>query len=231
MIAQYSLLRLLQLVSAPVGSYSYSEGLEKLVDIGIIDCEDRLQNWLKHSLQYGAIRIEAALMLRGYRAAQVGNLEALNYWNAWTTATKETEELRQQSWQMGRTLGRLLQDVKVPSATASLPFGSELVKACGSQCNYAIAYSIAATCWQIEEEAALLGYLYGWTANLVNAGVKLIPLGQTAGQQLLLNLHPPIATAVQDVLGLTDDDLSSCSWGLTMASMAHETQYTRLFRS
>jgi len=77
----------------------------------------------------------------------------------------------------------------------------------------------------------VLGYLYSWATNLASAGVKLIPLGQTAGQQLLLDLRSQISCTAQEVLKLEDDDLGSCSWGLALASMAHETQYTRLFRS
>lgn len=84
---------------------------------------------------------------------------------------------------------------------------------------------------QINQEAAILGYLRSWATNLINAGVKLIPLGQTAGQRLLLDLHPNLSQAAQEILTLDDDDLYGCGWGLALASMAHETQYTRLFRS
>jgi urease accessory protein UreF len=102
------LLCLLQLAFAPVGAYSYSEGIESLVEIGAIDSEITLRNWLENSLQFGAVRVEAAVVVRALRAAQRGDLSALSYWNAWATAAKETEELRLQSWQMGRTLVRLL---------------------------------------------------------------------------------------------------------------------------
>jgi urease accessory protein len=65
----------------------------------------------------------------------------------------------------------------------------------------------------------------------VGAGVKLIPLGQTAGQQMLGDLQSPIADAVKEVMHLDDESLEACTWGLSLASMAHETQYARLFRS
>jgi urease accessory protein len=107
----------------------------------------------------------------------------------------------------------------------------DFVEGGGNPCNFAIGFGIAAASWQIEEEAAVLGYLYSWAANLASAGVKLIPLGQTAGQQLLLDLRSQISCTAREVLQLEDDDLGSCSWGLGLASMAHETQYTRLFRS
>lgn len=228
---QFSILRLLQLATVPVGAYSYSEGLETLVDFAKINNENSLQKWLEHSLKYGAIRLEAAVMVRAYRATIVGDLAALSYWNAWATAAKETEELRLQSWQMGRSLVRLLQDIHLPLQANVLPSVQELTEGCGNNCNFAIAFGIAAVKLEIEEGAAVLGYLYSWAANLVNAGVKLVPLGQTVGQQLLLNLDYTINFVVQEVLKLEDDNLSSCSWGLALASMAHENQYTRLFRS
>ena len=78
---------------------------------------------------------------------------------------------------------------------------------------------------------SVLGYLHSWASNLVSAGVKLIPLGQTAGQRLVLNLSEPIDVTLERILLLPDDQLFSCSWGLSLASMAHETQYSRLFRS
>jgi len=222
---------LLQLAAVPVGAYSYSEGLETLVDMAKINNGASLKNWLQDSLQSGAVRLEAAVMVRAWRAVSVGDLEALSYWNAWATAAKETEELRSQSWQMGRSLVRLLHDIQLPLQTNFLPPVQQLTEVCGSNCNFAIAFGIAAVYLQIEEEAAVLGYLYSWAANLMNAGVKLIPLGQTVGQQLLLDLNPHITFAAQEVVRLEDDHLSSFSWGLALASMAHETQYTRLFRS
>jgi len=228
---QIAMLRLLQLAVVPVGAYSYSEGLETLVNVGIIHNPASLKKWLENSLQFGAIRLEAAIVVRALRAINLGDLTALAYWNAWASAAKETEELRLQSWQMGRSLVRLLQDIQLPVHSKMIPSVPQLIEACGSQCNFAVAFGMAAVKLEIEEEAAILGYLQSWAANLVNAGVKLIPLGQTAGQQLLLDCNSYISLTAQEVLQLADDDLSSCSWGLALASMAHETQYTRLFRS
>ncbi len=224
---------LLQLASPalPVGAYSYSEGLEMLVETGTVENEQSLKHWLEQELLYGAIRLEAAVMLRAYKSALLGDTEALSYWNNWLSAAKETEELRQQSWQMGQSLMRLL--LKIQSQeTRNFPSLQSLANAAGLPCNFAIAFGIAAAHWQIDlPDSALLGYLHSWTTNLITAGVKLIPLGQTAGQQLLLELHTDIERVAEEILALGDDNLSSCGWGLALASMAHETQYTRLFRS
>lgn len=225
-----TLLNLLQLASPtlPVGAYSYSDGLETLVERGIINNSKSIKHWLEQELSYGAIRLEAAVMLRGYRSATNQNFDDLGYWNAWLSAAKETAELRSQSLQMGNSLIRLLLDLEHPTSTISL---QDLATAAGYPCNYAIAFGIAAATWQIDTTSAVLGYLHSWASNLIGAGVKLIPLGQTAGQQLLLEINSNITLATQEILILEDDDLCSCGWGLALASMAHETQYTRLFRS
>lgn len=219
-----ALLSLLQLVSPalPVGAYTYSDGLETLVQANQITDAAALEQWLTQELQYGAIRVEAAVLIRAYQCAD-RNLERLNAWNQWLSAFRETEELREQSWQMGRSLSRLLADLQ--------PETQPILSACGEPCNIAIAFAVAATVWQIDPMAAVLGYLHSWAANLVNAGVRLIPLGQTQGQQILLHLACPIEQASQQVLELKDEQLECCSWGVSMASMTHETLYSRLFRS
>ncbi|BBD61210.1 urease accessory protein UreF [Nostoc sp. HK-01] len=218
-------LGILQLASPalPVGAYGYSEGLETLVEDGIIANQETLQHWLTSELRYGAIRLEAAVMLRAAESAKIGNLETLCYWNRWLSAARETQELRNSSWQMGRSLAQLIGKLQ--------PELLPTINSLGNRCNYAIAFGIAVAHWQINVNAALLAYLHSWASNLITAGVKLIPLGQTAGQALLLDLQPLISATVQEILVLKDDELSCCSWGLSLASMQHEIQYTRLFRS
>ena len=220
-----ALLCVLQLASPalPVGAYSYSEGLETLIDTEIIKNEQSLKHWLEQELRYGAIRLEAAVMIRAYNAAKLSDTKALSYWNNWLSAARETEELRSSSWQMGRSLIRLLLQLQ--------PQIAENANAVGNPCNYAIAFCMAAVGWEIDLSAAILGYLHSWATNLITAGVKLVPLGQTAGQQLLLQIQTNISSATKEILTLEDDDLSSCGWGLSLASMSHEIQYTRLFQS
>ncbi|MDX2216909.1 MAG: urease accessory protein UreF [Oculatellaceae cyanobacterium bins.114] len=221
----HALLRLLQLTSPalPVGAYTYSEGLETLVQAGQIDHASRLQAWLEQELRYGAIRVEAAIALRAYHCVQHADLAGLQTWNQWLSAFRETEELREQSWQMGRSLTRLLLELD--------PQLRDPVNAGGNPCHFAIAFAIAAAHWHIDRRSALLGYLQSWATNLVNAGVKLIPLGQTAGQQMGLALHTHLVAAVDEILDMPDEALDCCSWGVAIASMTHETLYSRLFRS
>jgi urease accessory protein len=227
-------LRLLQLASStlPVGAYTYSEGLEFLVESGSINSAVLLQDWIVQELTYGSIRVESGIMLRAHLSALQANEAKLLYWNAWWSAARETEELRLQSWQMGRSLLQLFLSLEEPFPIASInktwPMLQILLE---RECNFAIAFGIVAAAWQVEPIDALLGYLQSWATNLIAAGIKLVPLGQTAGQQMLLNLQPMIEGAVQEIQQLPDDALESCGWGLSLASMAHETQYSRLFRS
>jgi urease accessory protein len=224
----FALLRLLQLASStlPVGAYSYSEGIEALVQSGKIDRAESLEHWLKQELCYGSVRLEAAVMIRAVRS--LTDPPTLLYWNRWLSAARETEEMRSQSWQMGRSLMRLFQDLQ-PDSSLLTPHSSLLTPP--EICNFAIAFGIVAASWEIDERSAVLGYLHSWATNLISAGVKLIPLGQTAGQRLLLELGETIERSTSEILTLQDDDLATCGWGLSLASMAHETLYSRLFRS
>jgi len=207
----------------PVGAYSYSEGLEMLIENGTITNVENLQYWLKSELVYGSIRLDAAVMVRGFYAVKSDDRSALKRWNLWLSAARDTEELRAASWQMGRSLMQLLGKLE--------PEILPVVNAVGYPGNYAIAFAIACAHWDINIQAALLAYLHSWANNLITAGIKLIPLGQTAGQELLLGLQPLLTSTVGEILTMADDDLGCCNWGLSLASMQHETQYTRLFRS
>jgi urease accessory protein len=220
-----TLLALLQLTSPalPIGAYSYSEGIETLVEQGVIRSVSDLEIWLKESLATGSISLDIAILLRAHRAWNRHDLENLIYWNHWLSATRETAELQQQSWQMGRSLLKLLKNL--------YPLEDWIAWDMDLNWNVAIVFAVAAGLAKIDQHTAALGYAYSWASNGVSAGVKLIPLGQTSGQQLMLSLAEPIAQAADRALTVTDDRLFSCNWGLTLASMAHETQYSRLFQS
>jgi urease accessory protein len=233
------LLRLLQLSSPllPVGAYSYSEGLESLISQGIVYDRVTLQAWLSRELQAGAIRVETAVMDRAYLAGMQFDVAAvptdcismaavvarLQYWNQWLSAARETEELRQQSWQMGGSLTKLVVELT--------PAIQDLIVSIDRPCNYAIAFGATAQYWQIDRQATIAAFLHSWVTNQIGAGIKLIPLGQTAGQQILWQLQELLNILSARIPTLADEDLYTCSWGLSLASMQHETLYSRLFRS
>ena len=220
-----ALWQLLQLSSPalPVGAYSYSEGLEVLAERGLLRSSEDLYHWLELELCYGSIPVEGAVLVRAYRAMQQQDSNGLQYWNQWWSALRETEELRQQSWQMGRSLVRLGRSLD--------PRLEPWLSVAGEPCNFVIAFGTIAAYWKLPLEAIVAAYLYSWLTNLVNAGVKLIPLGQTAGQQMLLTLQPALRQATTYALTQEDEQLGGWSHGLAIVSTQHETLYTRLFQS
>jgi len=222
------LLLLLQLCNStlPLGAYSYSEGLETLVEENIIIDSKSLNNWLTNELKYGSIRIELAIIISIYNSYLIQDLDNLFYWNNWYSASRETSELRQQSWQMGKSLLRLIKTFETDNKSLQ-----SVIEGLNNSCNYVVAFGLITAHWEIKIENILLGYLHNWLNNLINVGVKLIPLGQTEGQQLLLNINKEILLNLETIINLKDDELSSCSWGLSLASMKHENLYSRLFRS
>ena len=213
--------RLLQLSSAalPVGAFAYSECLEYLVAQGRIQNAVGLRRWLSDALAYGPIQVDAAILYRAMAAAAEGNAEQLCYWDAWLGATRESEELRAQSKNMARALWRLAEQLGDGLAADRTPE------------HFVSVYALVAVRWQLPAEASIYAYVHSWLANLISAGVKLIPLGQTAGQQLLWNLHGMIQGVTEFAMRASPEDLYSWNTGQALASMGHETLYSRLFRS
>ena len=222
-IDQQALLKLLQLTSPalPVGAFSYSEGIETLVVQGQLTTRDALSHWLRQELRYGSVRLDVAIAARAHRHHHTP--DQIRYWNQWLTTSRDTAELRQQNWQMGRALVRLSESLH--------PELTPVLTACGTPCNFAVVFGVLAAHWQIDSHTMALGYLQSWAANLIGAAVKLVPLGQTDGQSCLLTLIPELTTAAESMVALEDDELFVSGWGSAIASMHHETLYTRLFRS
>ncbi len=219
-----SLLSLLQLSSPalPIGAYSYSEGVEYLSNQGIIyDCNS-LDTWLRSQLNYGSIRIDCAILVRIHQSLEKRDFSRIIFWNNWLSSQRESEELRLQNWQMGNALIRLFNDICNPPQSEMLEL---------EPCNFAIAYGIVSYNWKITLFDTLSSFLFCWASNLVSAGIRSIPIGQTAGQGILFNLHTKIIETIPCILALQDNELESCNIGLVLASIGHETQYSRLFRS
>ena len=219
------LLSLLRLSSPalPVGAYSYSQGMEYAVEAGWVSDQSSALHWIKGSLETGLARLDLPVLLRLLRAWRSVDHHTLWDWSRWLLACRESRELRDEDAQMGAALARLLRDLGIEPAD----------KLCdrAAPVSYALAYALACSAWQIDEHSAVTGYAWAWCENQVAAAVKLVPLGQTAGQRLLSALIETIRELPQRALQVTDDQIGGSLPGLAIASARHETQYSRLFRS
>ena len=227
MIPLRSLVRLLHLASPtlPIGAYSYSQGLEWVVAGGEVRDAATAEEWIGDVLEWVVRPGEAAVAWRLLGAAQRGDWPLFVTWNAWYRASRETAELRAETEQMGGSLAKLASDLDlldVP-ASAALPMLAPVT--------LPAAYALAARGFAVPIDAALTAHVWSWLENQVLAAMKLVPLGQMAGQRLLATLGAKIPVIVASAMGLADDDLSTYAPGLALASARHETQYTRLFRS
>jgi urease accessory protein len=221
------LVRVLQLASPalPIGAYSYSQGLEWAVESGQVRDAESAQTWIGDVLELVMAPGEAALLFRLLAAAEEGDWSRFATWNGWFRASRETAELRAESEQTGGSLVKLaaelgclgpqLWETMIECAPITLP----------------AAYAVAARAFAVSVDAALTGYVWSWLENQVLAAIKLVPLGQVAGQRLLLALGDRIPSVVATAMTIADADLSTFAPGLCLASARHETQYSRLFRS
>jgi urease accessory protein len=239
-ISGLALVRLLQLSSPalPIGAYSYSQGLEAAIEAGTVVDAASAQRWIEHALRFGTAALEAPLWRRLLAAWRAEDLAAARAANAWFLATRETAELRAETSQMGYSLARLLGELEGAAACAPL----QALGACSASISASIstsislpaAFTFATWRWQIDEEAALLGYLWSALENQVMAAIKAIPLGQTDGQRILRVLGavlPELAHQSAALAAGPDDELCNFTPGLALASSRHEAQYSRLFRS
>ena len=219
-----SLLRLLQLVSPglPIGMYSYSQGMERAIADGWINNSDDAANWLDGLLSEGLARVDAPILARLYDAWLNSDQANVEHWSQQMIACRETAELRNEDRQTGQALARLLVNLELPEAQSWLRHPDATL---------ATLFSLAAVRWQISKSDAITGYLWGWLENQVLCAVKLIPLGQVAGQQLLKKTAGQLPALVQQSLDINDDEIGGSVFGLALASSRHEMQYSRLFRS
>ena len=219
-----SQLRLWQLISPalPVGAYAYSAGLEYAVDCGWIENEQAAQEWICGQLQHNLCTLDIPVLSRLYHAWQNQDIDDIHYWNRFLLASRESSELRTEDVHLGAALSQLLPQLEIKEA---------LDWQTPQQCSYANMFTLAAARWEIPLVDTAQGYLWAWAENQVAAAIKLIPLGQTAGQRIMSCLSEYIPTAVDKGLTLEDNDVGAMAPAVAMASAKHETQYSRLFRS
>lgn len=221
------LIHLLQLASPalPVGGYSYSQGLEWAVEARQVHDRHSAARWITGVLEGNVATFEAPLLVRLLRCWQAGDPEGVTHWNEIHLSGREGAELRAETLQMGFSLKALVLELGI--LTARLASALEALE----PASYPAAWSAACAGWQIGEDAAVTAHVWSWLENQVLAALKLVPLGQVAGQELLLELGAGIPGIVETARAMSDDELSNFAPGLAIASSLHETQYSRLFRS
>ena len=221
------LLQLMRLTSPalPVGGFTGSEGLEYAVEAGWVCDESSALDWLGGRLRSSLSALEVPLLRRFQDAWRSGANEQLRGGGAKQRPpppNRESAELWEQDSAMGRALARLL---------VSLDCGRAEPWTEHPDASYACSFALAADHWGIAPDSAAAGFVYGWCETQVAAAVKLVPLGQTAGQRLLGALIEDIPGCVREGLARADTEIGSSEPGLAIASALPATQHARLFRS
>ena len=221
-------LEFLQLVSPslPVGAFSYSEGLEWLVQNKKVHDEISLFNWIESELSRGQITIEASSIahimkdLVDWRDKKDEQYKSLiEEWNSWLTSLRDSPELRSQQTQMGESLLQLLIDLDHPLPNNEKKF------------IWPIAWAWAGVCWDIPQIDLVEGFLYSWVANQLSAALRLLSLGPTKAQQLQKKSLRLIKSQASYLLQQNPKEIWVSDVGAIMAQQSHIELYSRLFRS
>ncbi|WP_404364537.1 urease accessory protein UreF [Marinobacter sp.] len=218
-----ALLGLMQLVSPalPIGAFAWSQGLENAFELGWVTDEKELGEWLQGVLEDGLSRCELPLLIRLQNAWAERNLDALEHWNNWLHATRETAELSDEDTRLGTALVRLLKSLHLLPTPGLMP----------EDPGYVTVFAWTAHLRRVPVRQTLLGFAWAWLENQLAVACKALPLGHTAAQRLTEHLRPFLVRAVDQAMAWEDHQLGPILPGLALASAQHETQYSRLFRS
>ncbi len=208
--------------SYPVGAFTHSHGLEWVIEAGAVLDAGSLYDWIEDIALFGAGRQDAILLATSWRAVVGQNTSRLIEIAELAAALAPSKERQLETMAQGRAF-KLATDAAWPVETGMDEAGGDLA--------YPVAVGVAAAAHDVPLRPALTAYLHAFAANIVSAGVRLVPLGQTDGQRLIARLEPVIERVAEDALGADLDDLGGCVLLADIASMRHETQYTRLFRT
>jgi urease accessory protein len=221
---QSQLLRLLHLASPalPIGAFHFSQGLEYAVEVRSVSDEKSALGWIGGLLEGSLQTLDLPILSRLHQGWVQDDLENVLSWNASLIAMRETAEARAEDLHMGTALSKVLADldIEVPQ-----------VERFAGRISYAAAFSLACSRWQVSPLDTLQAYAWAWAETQVIAAIKLVPLGQRAGQRILHALIPTLQSAASRALTVTDDEIGIGGVMQAFASARHETQYTRLFRS
>jgi len=203
----------------PTGGFAYSHGLEFAVEAGDVTNREQLRDWLDDLLRLGPGRNDAILLRAAYQADPEKLAEVADF----AAACAPARELAAETINQGNAF--------VAASSPWLPAELASRFAAIGPIAHPVAIGALAAADGIEEETIVAAYLHGWIANLVSAGVRLIPLGQNAGLAVLADLEASVLATVDATRGAGLEDIGGCCLRAEIASMRHETQYTRLFRS
>jgi urease accessory protein len=209
----------------PIGAFSYSSGIEWAIEAGEINDAAMLRAWLTVMIAEGSMFCDAVFFVHAFRAAAEGNAAALREVGELAVAFASSKERHLETTAQGRAF---LEVTRAAWPSAAL---DRLQALADSAIALPIAVATACAGHGIALAPALQCYVQAAAANLVSAGVRLIPLGQSDGQRVLAALEPVVAATVERALNTGLDDVGSAAVRADLASMRHETQYTRLFRS
>ncbi|MRS89800.1 urease accessory protein UreF [Enterobacteriaceae bacterium RIT714] len=217
-------LRLMQLSSSslPVGSFTWSQGLEWVVEAGWITTAAEFKCWQLQQMEQSFFCVDLPLFIRLYRACELNDLTAAKRWTGWLLACRETRELREEERNRGAAFTRLIKSWEPDCPHDWWPLFSQS-QLCGM--------AWLGVRWEIDAHALALSLGYSWIESAVMAGVKLVPFGQQAAQQLIIELSDHFAERLGQAWLRGDDELGAATPLSAIASARHETQYSRLFRS
>jgi urease accessory protein len=230
-----ALVRLLQLSSQalPIGGYSHSQGLEAAVDQRFVTDEGSLLSWISDVLEFSMKSFEIPSMLAMSAAWVRADPAAIAALNEEFLSARESAEIRAAAVQMGFSFCTLV------SVLPDLPTGIVDTLRSIREPSLPCVWSATVTAWEIEPRESVMGYLWTWAENQVLVAMKAVPIGQSAGQRVLLEMGTRIAEAAAIAEGIgahgigeeSGERYSNFSPGLAILSAQHETQYSRLFRS
>ena len=212
----------------PTGAYSYSHGLEWAVEMGDVHDRESLVDWLEADLCYGSGRNEAIFFSEAWRFASADDRARLLTVAELAAVFRSTSEFALESVQQGIACLATLRQVWCDRL---LDWLGEMLRKLNLAPAIAVVLGVRAATQRVPANLALPAFLHSFIANLVNAGVRLLPLGQTDGQRALAQLEQAVLVTSAKAQESSLDDLGSAAFMVDLSSMAHETQYTRLFRS
>jgi urease accessory protein len=209
----------------PIGGFSYSEVLESAIERMALGGAADVGHWLHDQLLLVQARCDMPLVAQAIDAWRAGDHRRVSTLNDWVLQTRESSELRLQTEQMGRSLMDWLRHQQ-----AENPERVGWTRTCPSP-TYPVAFALAASFTGASTAACLHSFAFGWAENMVQAAVKAVPLGQSAGQRILAELVQAIPDAVTNAIAVDDDSRQAFAPMFAILSAQHETQYSRLFRS